>query len=541
MTKLISFQKTVMSKRPTFEQLLNDSVLNPKDKIALPNRMATQLRNMQQLNKWDDPHFIDLDEQSKNITINQIHNQEVHHYIQQSPDTTRAEHHATQPPPPPPDFPMQPPPPHPPHIPKYTSTATSTEDTVMAASGPHGKPPPPPAGGGIKRTSTQAQPPPRKAEYFDMTIDDDMSRRRDDFSDLVAFHESQIEANRRAAVEQNNRLLSDIRNQVSDLVDSRLGRGRSREPRRPRAKTPDVTMETTTNNPPPPPPGAAPVLQVAASGATKKSIGVKKQPKAIVYVRKPAAKKQEDDISAEVSGGKPPPPPPPAPVVVRIPKSRSPRRGRSASRPISAPPSSTPQAAATTEVKAITAPIAAGPLPPRSGAGRTPKRAKSVAPAPPKPTPAPTVDTTQKRVASTDVPRPTKKKTEEVVSAKPKPTTAPVKIKPSTAPVKVKPSTKPRSRSAAKSAEPIKSPPNPTEPPPRERTRSAIPQPSRLPISGRDKRMEDLVNRGEITGKDADRVKAIIAAIRNKPSKAERKDLVDKLGAEYRKYFGMLK
>ena len=45
MTKLISFQKSTMNKRPTFEALLHDTILEPKDKIALPNRQATQLRN----------------------------------------------------------------------------------------------------------------------------------------------------------------------------------------------------------------------------------------------------------------------------------------------------------------------------------------------------------------------------------------------------------------------------------------------------------------------------------------------------------------
>jgi hypothetical protein len=48
---------------------------------------------------WDDARFLDLDEQAKNITINQIHNNEVRNIVQQSTTITRAEETAMQPPP----------------------------------------------------------------------------------------------------------------------------------------------------------------------------------------------------------------------------------------------------------------------------------------------------------------------------------------------------------------------------------------------------------------------------------------------------------
>ena len=50
MTKLLKAQ---LHKRPTYEVLLKDTVLNPKDKIDLPDRQATILRKTQQLTRYD--------------------------------------------------------------------------------------------------------------------------------------------------------------------------------------------------------------------------------------------------------------------------------------------------------------------------------------------------------------------------------------------------------------------------------------------------------------------------------------------------------
>ena len=54
MTKLIKAQ---LHKRSTYEVLLKDTVLNPKDKIDLPDREATILRKTQQLTKYDEVGF----------------------------------------------------------------------------------------------------------------------------------------------------------------------------------------------------------------------------------------------------------------------------------------------------------------------------------------------------------------------------------------------------------------------------------------------------------------------------------------------------
>ena len=64
--------KITMHQRPTYETMVRDTILEPKDKIALPDRRATQLRKMQQLNMFDDAELIDLEDLQEKITTEQI-------------------------------------------------------------------------------------------------------------------------------------------------------------------------------------------------------------------------------------------------------------------------------------------------------------------------------------------------------------------------------------------------------------------------------------------------------------------------------------
>ena len=43
-----------MHKRPTYEEMVRDTITHPTDKIALPDRMATQIRGLQQRTRFDD-------------------------------------------------------------------------------------------------------------------------------------------------------------------------------------------------------------------------------------------------------------------------------------------------------------------------------------------------------------------------------------------------------------------------------------------------------------------------------------------------------
>ena len=112
--------KAQMHQRPTYETLVRDTILEPKDKIALPDREATILRKTQQLSRYDDSEFLDLEKdnektrqgQTRQATINAAAGNDNGGSIGQ----TRAQqpgphqgHNFTQPPPsqPPSSGPMQ--------------------------------------------------------------------------------------------------------------------------------------------------------------------------------------------------------------------------------------------------------------------------------------------------------------------------------------------------------------------------------------------------------------------------------------------------
>ena len=63
----MKLNKAQMHKRPTYETLVKDTILEPKDKIALPDRMATILRKTQQLTRYDDAEFLDLEKDNEQI------------------------------------------------------------------------------------------------------------------------------------------------------------------------------------------------------------------------------------------------------------------------------------------------------------------------------------------------------------------------------------------------------------------------------------------------------------------------------------------
>ena len=64
---MVSLAKQAMRQRSTYESLVRDTILNPRDKINLPNRTATLLRSTQKLNQFDEESFLDLDEENKRI------------------------------------------------------------------------------------------------------------------------------------------------------------------------------------------------------------------------------------------------------------------------------------------------------------------------------------------------------------------------------------------------------------------------------------------------------------------------------------------
>jgi hypothetical protein len=53
--------KAQMHQRPTYGTLVKDIILEPKAKIALPDRQATILGKTQQLSRYDDAEFLDIE------------------------------------------------------------------------------------------------------------------------------------------------------------------------------------------------------------------------------------------------------------------------------------------------------------------------------------------------------------------------------------------------------------------------------------------------------------------------------------------------
>ena len=163
-----------MKRRATYETLVRDTILEPKDKINLPDREATLLRNTQQLSRYDDDDFLGLEKDNTQITKERIQQIEITKLVsntetktitvekamQEQPKDPNQFQSSTSPGAPPP--PSQPPPPFPPSNPNFFTGASSsghlpqkphTPGDYSTASSSGGPPPPPPSGP-KKRAST---------------------------------------------------------------------------------------------------------------------------------------------------------------------------------------------------------------------------------------------------------------------------------------------------------------------------------------------------------------------------------------------------
>ena len=58
----MNYNKDTYHKRSTYDELVIETITNPKDMVALPNREATILRNDPRLTRFDDEFFLNLEE-----------------------------------------------------------------------------------------------------------------------------------------------------------------------------------------------------------------------------------------------------------------------------------------------------------------------------------------------------------------------------------------------------------------------------------------------------------------------------------------------
>ena len=94
MTKLLKAQ---LHNIPTYEVLLKDAVLNPKDKIDLPDREATILRKTQQLTRYGEVGFLDLEKDNENIQKPKMQQANLAEAAGNNPDSSIAEQTALVP------------------------------------------------------------------------------------------------------------------------------------------------------------------------------------------------------------------------------------------------------------------------------------------------------------------------------------------------------------------------------------------------------------------------------------------------------------
>ena len=157
-------QKETYHKKPTYDEMVKESITNPTDKIALPDREATQLRNTPQLTRFDDESFLDLNTDNQQIMIEQLKQialrQTVSTHTIHTHTVERAMNEdATMPQAPPP------PPPPPAASPKlFASTGTDTNPKLSTDfSAQFGHPPAPKLSGGSSSSGHQPPPPPPAA------------------------------------------------------------------------------------------------------------------------------------------------------------------------------------------------------------------------------------------------------------------------------------------------------------------------------------------------------------------------------------------
>jgi hypothetical protein len=323
---MVSLAKKTMHQRPTYETLVRDTILEPRDKINLPNRTATLLRSTQKLNQFDDESFLDLDEENKRIAAERMQQMEFTRMVHESPDMDLKTERATQTQPQnPPDTAAPSPPPPPPTVPKMSSSSAAASSQTK------------------RQPGRSSHPQPNKTQIFDMTIDDDMEDAGDEMKQDLKQRKAQREAQIRAIDQKVQKNLGPASNTADQSFAHRMVDGR--RPPRSRSPLPKKQKDTPTvqgvvKSPPLPPPpqptpqDLIPKRRTKPAEATPKKRGKKAQLDAIAG---PASAPGPQPSSS--SGHPGPKPPPPTPGPKTKPKEKKP--------PSSSGPATSKQASAT--------------------------------------------------------------------------------------------------------------------------------------------------------------------------------------------------
>ena len=189
--------KAQMHLRPTYETLVRDTILEPKDKIALPDRQATILRKSQQLSRYDDAEFLDLEKDNEKIKQEQTRQATVNTAAGNNTSGSLVETQAQQPGTHQGHNFAQPPAAQPPTggAPRSRMGGGQGQiphapaQTLASGSGP---PPPPTVGPKVMAGRAAAKAPDVFNKQFDLTIDDDMKDAADGSGQAMADHQQKV-------------------------------------------------------------------------------------------------------------------------------------------------------------------------------------------------------------------------------------------------------------------------------------------------------------------------------------------------------------
>ena len=316
MTKLM---KSQMHRRPTYETLVKDTILEPKDKIALPDRDASILRRMQQLTKYDDAEFLDLEKDNENIAKEHAQQMEVRAATGADLGGSIAEERAFRPDgheahtfsQSPPDEPGSGGMPRRRINVKGGQGRMPPNTPVLSVSSSSGGPPPP-GSNGAKIMAAAAAAPASKPEQFDLTISDDMHDAHDGTQKILAEHgQAKLEKKIAIAEQIANHLgphsATADQSYVSRLTE--LGQAG----RKPRSRSRGQPMEISNDGQPPPGPPPGPTPIIINGGKAPKTIGVKAKIKGDTpRPRRGRSRNPNDGMAIEPGAPPPHPPAPPA-------------------------------------------------------------------------------------------------------------------------------------------------------------------------------------------------------------------------------------
>ncbi len=158
----MNINKIDFHRKPTYAEMVKSTITNPTDKIDLPDRYATRLRNTPQMTRYDDESFLELTKDNQNIMVEQMKQTTVRQQAAASQTATHTVERATGDDAVDAEMPQAPPAPPPPAPPKFTQGSQTQHKLHTSASsqtfhhpprmvtqgtqgGPGDQPPQPPA------------------------------------------------------------------------------------------------------------------------------------------------------------------------------------------------------------------------------------------------------------------------------------------------------------------------------------------------------------------------------------------------------------